>query len=353
MTDKVVVYDPDGINPYGRELALVLASSHRVSLLLARDAEWLPDSLDVRAILAGNRPTGRVRQALALAHGLLAVVRRCAFGRSALVAAWSRSFFEEVCFSLLARTGTHVVFVEHNPQPRFNPSRWRTWSMEQIRRSCSALVVHGPLLREQVALQRSHPRVHECMHPPYLGWWTWARDQLPAADPDNGTRLLMLGRPRPDKGTDELTGILKAVTPEARGRMVLRFCGYLAGGQALPDVAGLVRVEDRTADRFLTDAEVAQSIADSSILVAPLRGATQSGSVVLALSAGLGVLAYDEGEVGAVVDDHGLVARGDQHAFAAKLAAATEGAPVGGARLSTDEWVARCRREWAAAVDPR
>lgn len=346
MRQSVVIHDPDGINPYGRELAIVLARSRVVTLILARDADWLPEQLRIRPILPGNRGGSRSSQGLALLRGLVAVVRACAFGRATLVVAWSRSFAEDLCFAVLALTGTHVVVVEHNPRPRQKPSSVRARSMRLVRRTSAVQVVHGSTLRDMVLAETAHPRVVSCMHPPYTNWWAWASSQLPPDPADKVSRLLVLGRPRPDKGIDELAGILAALPVDVRASLVLRISGYVAAGEQLPPLGHLVSVEDFTANRFLSDLEVAQALASSSLLLAPLRGATQSGSIILALSAGLGVLAYDEGEIAAVLDDQGLVPPGDQGAFAQRLAGHVHGERVGAARMSMREWEDRCHLEW-------
>jgi glycosyltransferase involved in cell wall biosynthesis len=112
----------------------------------------------------------------------------------------------------------------------------------------------------------------------------------------------------------------------------------------------LVDVDDWTAPRFLDDRAVAACVLQADLLLAPVRGATQSSSVVLALAAGVPILAYDEGELRSLVDDRGLVKSGDASAMARRIEETASGAVAGGPRLSRAEWQERCAKDWDAVL---
>lgn len=345
----VVVHDPDGVNPYGREVAFAVASGRPVLLHLAHDAEWVPSELSVRTILPGNHGSAsRWRQAGSLAHGIGAAARRCAFGRADLLLLWTRSPLEELVFSLLALTGTHVVMVEHNPVSRVRLPVLRRLTMRLLRRTAGAVVVHGPELARQAREALPRATVVECMHPPMSHWWDWASGGRPRAAEGRRSALL-LGQVRDDKGITELGPVFAALPERHREHLLVRVCGRRDADASLPQWPG-VQVDDRTGPGFLDDAELADVLLSSSILLAPYTGATQSSSVILALWSGLPVLAYRAGELPLVVSDPGLVPLGDPVAFAERLSDFLDGKPVGGPRLDLDEWRRRSERDWVGVM---
>ena len=353
MPRGVLVHDPDGINPYGREVALAIAASRPVTLLLARDASWIPTGCRTRAVLPGNRGGNQVRQAVALLLGLWLVVWRCAFRRDALVAVWTRSTAENLLFLLLARLGTEVVVVVHNPVPRVRLPAAREWSTRRLWQGASAVTAHGVRLATQTRVVAPGQTVLICDHPPFSHWWPWARAQLPARGSDSTMlRLLVLGQMRADKGLGDLHAALLQLPPEQRSGLELVLCGRRSPEHPLPDFAALVAVDDRTSEEFVGDLDIAAAVQSSDVLLAPLVLATASSTVVLGLTAGLGVIAYDGGEVDQVLDDAGLVATGDVSALAARITQARAGGTVGGPRHPLEQWWARCVAQWDQVLRP-
>lgn len=284
----MVVYDPDGVNPYGRELAAQLAAfGYRVTAVVPGDAEWRPPGVRTLAVLAHNSPSSRLAQAFRLCRGLL-VVAWLALGRAQWIVAWSRS--DAVVLSLVARV-RRLHLVVHNPGPRdtLPPS---------LRRAAATRVVHSASLAE--------PGAAVCAHPLYTHWLASYAGPVP---PHDGVRLLLLGHSRPDKGDDVVPALL-ALLPED---VTVVVCGKRAA-PAGP------RVEDRTSRSFVPDRELAATLLSCDALLAPYTGATQSGTVALAVTAGLPVVGFDSGAVAELAGVAGLVSEGDVAGLAAVAA---------------------------------
>lgn len=303
---RVVVYDPDGVNPYGRELAAQLAAAgHRVTAVIPGDAEWRPAGVDVRAVLPYNRMgAGSVaRQAVRLLRGLL-VMRRPA---TQYVVVWTRTRWEEALFALLART-RRVIVIVHNPGARDTGGRG-------LRARASTLVVHSPSLVTGVG-----GPVAVCAHPLYVNWLAWAAPGPRPERTDGRLRLLLLGHRRADKGFDLLPAVFAALPGDVRDRVEVVVCGKGAPPEGLG-----VRVEDRTSRDFVPDRDVAAALVSCDALLAPYTGATQSGTVALAVTAGLPVLGFASGAIAELAGDDGLVPEGDVAALAARIARAADG----------------------------
>jgi glycosyltransferase involved in cell wall biosynthesis len=348
---RVVVYEPDGINPYGREVAGLLASvGLDVELLLPRDAVWRPDGVRVRDTLPRNGPATRYLQAWALFRTLCRCLLTAARDRdTAWLVIWTRSVADELVFGLLAALGKPVTVVVHNPTDRQPQGLLRSRTGTFLRRRAGVCVVHSEALGTMLRARDGVQSIRVCPHPPYAGWWK--RYGAPRTRPGLSTELLVLGQLQPHKGLDELPGILAELPALSRSRLRLTVCGK---GTLDPNLAAAlsdqVSLRDRTGPTFISDEELAAELRRADLLLAPYKGATQSGTVALALSAGIRVVAYDDGALRDLVDDSGLVARGDRVAFAKTLASAAGGIPVGRPRTPLDTWQSDAAIAWAAAV---
>ena len=312
-SSRVVVYDPDGINPYGRELAAQLAAAgYAVTAVVAADARWRPPGVRTLAVLPGNRAASRAAQALRLAVGLCTVALLAARDAQWVVV-WSRR--DAALLRLVGRL-RRLHLVVHNPGPRDTLPA-------PLKAAATTLVVHSAALAE--------PGAAVCAHPLYTHWL--AAYAVPRT-PHDGVRLLLLGHARPDKGDDVLPE-LAALLPDD---VTLVFCGKR------PPPAGLAaRVEDRTSRDFVSDEALAATLLSCDALLAPYTGATQSGTAALAVTAGLRVVGFDSGAVGELAGRAGLVPPGDVAALA-RIAAAAKVLPK--PVVDPDATV----RDWAAVL---
>jgi glycosyltransferase involved in cell wall biosynthesis len=317
-----LVYDVDGLNPYGRELALLVGGR----ALTAYDAEWRPPG--TRAVLPANRTSpGRWLQLLRLLHGL-ALCGLAALRRQTVVVVLTRSVLDDVVLGLLARVG-RVVVVVHDPVPKRPPQPARARSYAFLCRG-AVRVAHSASLAEQAG------GAAVCGHLPFREWCA------AYGASSRGDALLVLGHLRPDKGLDRLPDALHGV-PSAR----LVVCGRGPLDAGVRDALGeVVTVDDRSTVGFAPDADVAAALRDARVLVATYRTVSQSGSVALAVSAGLGAVAYG---TGALADLPGVatVPDGDAAAFAAAVtrALAAPREPV-----DVDAWAGEVLAQWRAVL---
>jgi glycosyltransferase involved in cell wall biosynthesis len=154
-------------------------------------------------------------------------------------------------------------------------------------------------------------------HPPYLNYldrhgpvtFNPARDKL---------NVLFLGQLRADKSPSDLVQVLQELR-EAQARLIACGKGSL-GDLGLRLEQAHVEVDDRTSAMGVTDEAIIQAISASHVLCAPYKEATQSGSIIMAITAGLPVVAYDSGALSDLREWITLVPVGDAQAMGRELA---------------------------------
>ena len=340
-----MVYDPDGINPYGRELAALLRPLGPL-LITAADAEWVPENVEAIRGLPSNRSRpGRVVQAARLLRSIFRAVGHGLRG-SPVVIVWTRSAVEEVAFAIAAALGARIVFVLHNPGPRGRrKQRWRNLVRGVLLRRVPVLVTHGPRLAERTAEETGRtPLVVD--HLPYVEWL----GGRPGSSEASG--ILVFGQVRDYKGLDFVAAVVSRLPESVKNDRTLT----IAGRGEVPfevrvavQAAGL-RVEDRTASRFLDDEEV-RALFQSCVVLVPQLDATQSGVAALALTAGLPVVAFDAGDIRTLPGLEWVVPPADVDAAATAVTAALNSA--GPSAEAVDRWRARCAETWTEIVAPR
>lgn len=290
---RTVVYDPNGQNPYGRELAALLVSLGRTVV------HWVPPGRSYRggaALIVRAELGGPVDQA---SRRIETVVRRLISPVRAIVlqplgapviAAWNVDVWDAALLGLRSLVSRRVFVVLHNPrQVAGRGGRWARLERYLLRRCVMCL--HSQRLADLAAEDFPHRVVTP--HPPYAtvvahfpGWspaLASRGDALPV--------LSFIGDPRPDKGVGDLAELAEAI-PEP---FVLR----ILGGKPLPEeIAARVRagghsVEQSEDGHRPTDDELVEGLLTSSAVAAPYRSVTDSGSVRLATAVGVPVLAYD------------------------------------------------------------
>jgi hypothetical protein len=311
---RVGMYDPDAVNPYGREVARLLAEhgEHQVRIVVPVDTEWLPASSNVLAVraLPANRRLGtravlsRPRQLLRELHGCV----RAFFNHvrsDVSVVIWTRSVVDSAFWCVMATVTRRVVVVEHNPgaeRPRQGPSvRLRAALFGRA----AVVVTHSAALREVSMSAGARRCVRVAPHPPFVGW---ARDHPSVHSPAGDRTILFLGSLRPDKGGPEgLRAFVAGLAGLVPG-VVLEVCGKGRLPQSIVDAAraAAVSVRDSTSDDYVPDAAVADALARAGVLIAPYTAATTSGTVALALSVGLRVAAQSSGELASMLERVGL-----------------------------------------------
>jgi glycosyltransferase involved in cell wall biosynthesis len=241
----------------------------------------------------------------------------------------------------LTRLGSTVHLVVHEATPRGEQGSVRS-RVEDLLRTRARLISLSEHTAQLLGRQSSL-----CSHPPYAHWAAWAG--VKRTDDDVRPRqVLVLGQIRPDKGLDQLPGILRSLPTDVAASTTL----VVAGKGALPnaaELAQLVTLDDRSGDEFLEDAELASLLETSGVLLAPYVGASQSGTVLLALTVGLPVIAYDSGAISDVVPATHCAPLGDQAVLGELLADALRD---GLSAPSVQAWAARAEKQWQSVLRP-
>jgi len=346
---KVVVHSTDGVNPYAVEVAALLtrdAARHVVLVDAANSDHEPPAPVRWRRVLPANFvDAGRMSQGGHLLRGL-GVTLWAALRGHVVVVAWYRWSLEAFALAALGACGRPVVVVDHNPVPRFRESRVARTARRALLRRARVVVVHAERLRALVDPVASS-KVVVCPHPPYTHSAPRTAEPAPELDGDLHW-LAFIGRMRRDKGVHLLPDVLARVPEERRRRLGLVLCGM---GEVPRDVRQRLQELDVTVRELVTrdpipEATLHAVLAARPLVLAPYVAATQSGSVILALSMGCRVLAFDKGGIPDVVAPEGLVPNNDLDAFAEALSTGRGGSSV----LPAAEWVDRAAEAWSDAV---
>ena len=345
---RVTVHNADGVNPYAGELASLL---HRrglhVTLVDARNSEHQPvDGVRWCRMLPENFGGGsRSQQLVRLLRGLAATLWAGLATRDVVLVAFTRFPLEDLVLACLAAVGRPVVVVVHNPVPRKAESRLARAARRALLARATAGVVHAERLRAAVDPLVAD-RVSVCPHPPYVQ--TAARHATTEPVAAGRRWLAFVGALRWDKGIDLVPEVLARVPEQERVRTGLVVCGM---GRLPDEVWARLRslgleVRDLTSPEPVPEHVLLGVLRQRPTVLAPYVAATQSGSVILALTLGCRVLAFDEGGIPDVVASDGLVPTGDLDALAAAVAQGGGGGPV----LETDVWAERAADAWASVV---
>ena len=321
---RLLIYDTDGANPYGRELAALLCEAFEVEVLASVEAEWSPDQVVTRRILPSNSQSGKIYQIIRQLFGL-AVAARAAVAGSTILLVMTRDWYDQLAFALMAILGARVVVIAHDPQSKWTLSPISVFSRRQLWRRATVLVTHSEALAAEAA-SVSGLSATVVPHLPFLEYAAWTGVAVPTSKPTGRYRLLILGRLRPDKGLDRVPSILGHLQASDRKRVSIAFAGIGDCSEIVAQVADLTEVARRPSTSRLSDLEIASVLAQSDVLIAPYPQVSASGTVVLALSRGLRVVAYDTGALSDVVAPDGLVPQGDEAEFARRIMSAAQSA---------------------------
>lgn len=347
---SVIVYNTDGVNPYAAEVSALLARrGDPVTLIDTANSDHRPPAgVRWRRLLPANYDTAsRARQVTRLLRGLGATLWAAVAHGDVVVVAWSRFALEDVAFAALATLGQPLIAIVHNPVPRHAESVVARRARRLLRRRASVLVVHADRLRSRLEMD-ALDRVVVCPHPPYRHTAATPTTRGPALSTDRRW-VAFIGFLRPDKGVDLLPRILDRVPPAARARLGLVVCGQGELPAATWDQIRTLGVAtcDMTSPTPVPEEALLTVLAQRPLIIAPYVAATQSGTVILALSMGCRVLAFDEGGIPDVLSAEGLVPTGDVDAMARAIAddrGGTSAVPV-------SEWSDQAATAWHRVVE--
>jgi glycosyltransferase involved in cell wall biosynthesis len=201
----------------------------------------------------------------------------------------------------LLRVNAPLVFTAHDVLPRRTAAKRDLW--RRLFGRFAGIVVHSERAREQLAELVDPKRLRVIPHPVF------------PSDPerrDDGRTLLSLGIIREYKGLPDAIEVTKRI----KGARLLVVGDPLDSVERYRAAAG-DRAEWRLG--YLSDEEIGRALGEATVALFPYRPEIdQSGALLLALGAGVPVIAYDVGGLGEPVRQFGagrVVPAGDVEAL--------------------------------------
>jgi glycosyltransferase involved in cell wall biosynthesis len=319
-----------------------------VKALIPVDTEWTPAAISTHRVLPSCQPSFIWAQIFRQLRGLAVVAWAAFIGRATIVVAVTRSWYDQLALALAAMLGARIVVIAHDPLPK-QPLSWLVlFGRRMLWKHATVLLTHSETLAAQASVVARRP-TKVVAHLPFVEYAAWARKIARDAKSPAKTRFLLLGQMRSDKGLNRLPTIFGLIPRQKRMRMSLAFVGQGNCSEIVAQMTPLVEVTRIPSDHLLSDIEIAQEFATGDVLLAPYLLVSASGTVVLALSRGLSVIAYDAGALADVVAPDGLVRVGDEFGFAERIGAAIE-RRCGGPVRSLQAWRQESLEAWLEAV---
>ncbi|MFJ6355779.1 glycosyltransferase [Pseudarthrobacter oxydans] len=301
----MIIYDPNWINPYGVELAAIIAASNfEVSLWCTENRVQAPAGVKMLSKLLPGR-----RKSLSLPKLLLRrLLEPLAVAGSAprnvpLILVWTRDPWDAFVFLTRATLGGRTIFVYHNPTSVRDRGGLSGLMERLILRVSTVSIVHSSRLA--AAADAPKRRVQVAAHPPY-GFTTRGTEphSLPLDQSGSGPVVAFLGALRQDKGVGDLVKIAKQID----AKWTLR----ILGPDRLSDDVEAALQESSVTTEYVgsgagpTDDQLITGLKSADVMIAPYRSVTESGSVHMALSLKVPVLAYESPGLSHIVNEQSM-----------------------------------------------
>ncbi|UTM36543.1 glycosyltransferase [Rhodococcus pyridinivorans] len=209
---------------------------------------------------------------------------------------------EKKAVRLLQVARCRTAIVVHNPVKGRDEAESQP-DIARIRRNATGLIVHDPALKEGL---QSYTDVHVAAHPAYFAW---ADATAAVSQRDQSEKVaLFLGSARKDKGFDQLPTIANELDKLgytlrcAIGRLTPEETSMLNEVQNIDVLSG--------AEGHISNLAVREAIEGASVLIAPYSNVTASGTVLMAMSAGLPIAAYHNPGLESLIPDGSLARPG-------------------------------------------
>lgn len=293
---SVSVYDPNHLNPYGLELASTLAAGGaKIQLWRVRNSK----AMKLAGITELNHlapPRGSARASSILIRRLFAPLWFVLTvpSKDVVVIAWTRDAWDGFLLLVRAVLLRRTVVVYHNPR-QVRARGGLSGKMEWLLLRMGNPAVHSEWLAGLA--REDFNRVMVAIHPPYFETTRRVAAWTPPPRGDSPI-VAFVGALRMDKGVGDLVAIASA----SGGGWTLRLCtDQRLSPETVELLAALdVRVQN-ISDKAPTDAELNAGLLGSDLVIAPYRSVTESGSILLALSIGVPILAYSSPAVASVL----------------------------------------------------
>ncbi|WP_419179424.1 glycosyltransferase [Mycolicibacterium iranicum] len=196
-----------------------------------------------------------------------------------------------------------VVFVHHNPVPDRLGNNIQQLVVGRLVRAAVGVVLHSERYAGRVSFENAE--THVVPHPPYTLWRNGNLAVQPPGTQVKSAGVLYLGEIRADKGADDLPEIIELMSSNGLHLTIVSFgqlaCRLAETYSLRNDVSFTVQQEP------LSDEVVAEALRASELLIAPYHNATQSGTINLAFTYGIGTIAYESGALAEILVSESLV----------------------------------------------
>lgn len=317
---EVWVWDSNPFNPYGAEVARIIGGSGANVRRFCRKGDLLQSGQVRRSriIPATSHGAHTLRVKIAHAIALFRFFVGALLFRPIVVYPWLETGHEQIVARALQLCRVKTVLVVHNPVPgrdlaASNPR------LRRVQSGADALVVHSDALRQNLPPGTSG---FVAEHPSYRAWReSRLADVSSGSEPTTpaGQMALYMGSVRPDKGFEYLPDLADELSKS--GVTLGLSLGRLDEAQKrfVRDIPNAVMLSD--GDSYVEDDDLFNHLARAKVLIAPYRNVTASGTVVLALTMGVDVVAFEATAFEGVLPADRMAPVGDARALARAAAA--------------------------------
>jgi glycosyltransferase involved in cell wall biosynthesis len=305
-TDRIAVIDTDGLNPYGACLVEALSSPRRRIDYLRRSA---PVQHRLGATFGPMRggSSSRVLRALQLGAGLATVVWRARRAQTVLLL-WETAGDGLIAGALRLLRRPRLVATLHDPRRAGANHRFARW---MLTRYADRIVMHSRPLADEFVHSTGIPRERVVVlpHPSFAGLTTAMSREAARCElglPEEANLIVFFGQIRRYKGVDVLAAGMDRVFA-VRQDVHLLVVGTAVDTELTHQLEELAErhragvtlmVSPRPVDGGVID----EAVSAADLVVLPFTDASQSGSVIHALSLDRPVLTTRVGELAALAD---------------------------------------------------
>lgn len=206
-----------------------------------------------------------------------------------------------LCLTSLRLLGYQIVWTVHNVLPHSAETSNDTLVARYLANIASMKIASSRMVKdEMLAKGLDASRLTVIPHGNYVGWYpqgaTKAESRKKFGIPHNAFVAVFVGRIEPYKNVPELLSACRYVATKQPVHLLI-------GGKAQPDIAAQLRAQATDTIhlelRFIDDSELQYFFAAADVAVYPFTEITTSGSVLLALSFGVPIVAP---RIGALTD---------------------------------------------------
>ena len=309
---RVTVFDTNPFNPYGAEVSRAIAEAgHSVTRFCRRGVEFSSGGVTERPILPRHANGRRsLPQLLRTAAALVAFFATVAVERPIAVFPWPSAPVDMVAVRGAQWLGLRTVLVAHNPIPSRDEVQLGS-TAQRARSGADVVVVHRTGYEGHLSSVR---RLAVIPHPLYIAWERHTRGNA-VVDPRIPQKsVAFVGGTRPDKGFLHLPAIARLLRPSGTLLVTAIGVGKPEEVEAIRNEENVLLIGDGA--RLLDDSEIRSVFESCAAIIAPYVDVTASGTLLMARTLGVPIVAFQSDPVSEIADSRFLVGPGDLEGLA-------------------------------------